>query len=199
MSTQIIISISREFGSGGHEIAQKLAEHYQIPLLDNNLLSEIAAERHLDIEEFSGLDEKKKVYGLSRTVRDISSSLEENVAYLQFDYLRKRAASGESFVAVGRCSEEVLKNFPGLISIFILGDQPRKVKRIMERYQVSERDAAKMIREKDNARRHYHNSFCKGKWGKSTNYNLSVNSSKLGIDATVKFLISYIDLRKQLI
>lgn len=199
MNTQMIISISREFGSGGHEIAQRLAEHYDLPLLDNNLLSEIAAEKHLDIDEFSGLDEKKKVYGLSRTVRDISSSLEENVAYLQFDHLKKKAESGESFVVVGRCSEEILKDYPGLISVFILGDKSNKVKRIMERYQVSEREAAKLIREKDNGRKQYHNSFCKGKWGKSTNYNLSINSSKLGIDATVKFLISYIDLRQQLI
>lgn len=199
MDTQMIISISREFGSGGHEIAQRLAEHYQLPLLDNNLLSEIAEEKHLDIEEFSGLDEKKKVYGLSRTVRDISSSLEENVAYLQFEHLKKRAESGESFVIVGRCSEEVLKDYPGLISIFILGDKTSKIKWIMERCQVSEREAAKLIREKDNERKKYHNSFCKGKWGRSTNYNLSINSSKLGIDAAVKFLISYIDLRQQLI
>lgn len=196
MKEQLIISVSREFGSGGHEIAQRLADHYQIPLLDNNLLQEIAQEKNLDVQKLHGLDEKKKVPGLSRTVRGISSSLEENITYLQFDYLKKKAAKGDSFVIVGRCSDEILKGSSGLITMFILGDQKCKTERIMERYQLDEREAKRMIREKDTERQRYHNSFCKGKWGDSSNYDISINSSKTGIDGAVKFLINYIDLRR---
>ncbi|MBQ3514016.1 MAG: cytidylate kinase-like family protein [Lachnospiraceae bacterium] len=196
MSSQLIISIGREFGSGGHEIAQKLADYYHIPLLDHNLLDEIAAEKQLDVKNFHGLDEKKKKIGLSRTVRGFSSSPEENLSLLQFDYLRKKAAKGESFVIVGRCSEDVLKDYEGLISIFILGDKKVKVKRVMELYDLSEYYAEKFLTEKDMKRKRYHNSFCEGKWGDSRNYDLSINSSKLGIEDTITMLIQYIDMRK---
>ena len=196
MGSQLIISLGREFGSGGHEIAQKLADYYHIPLLDHNLLDEIAAEKKLDVKNFQGLDEKKRKIGLSRTVRGFSSSPEENVSLLQFDYLRKKAAKGESFVIVGRCSEDVLKDNEGLISIFILGDKKVKVKRIMELYDLSEYYAEKFLTEKDMKRKRYHNSFCEGKWGDSRNYDISINSSKLGIEDTVSMLIRYIDMRK---
>ena len=100
MSSQFIISIGREFGSAGHEIAQKLAEHYNITLLDHNLLDEIASEKNLDVTNLQNFDEKKKKVGLYRTVKGLSSSPEDNVAFLQFDYLRKKAEKGESFVIV---------------------------------------------------------------------------------------------------
>ena len=138
MDSQLIISIGREFGSAGHEIAQHLAEHYNIPLLDSNLLKEVAKEKNMDIQKFHGLDEKNKKYGLYRTVRGFSSHPEDNVAFLQFDYLRKKAEKGESFVVVGRCSEDVLKEYDSLISIFILGDMECKKQRIKELYNLSD-------------------------------------------------------------
>ena len=132
MESQLIISVGREFGSAGHEIAQRLAEHYNIPLLDSNLLNEVASEKNLDIQKLQGLDEKHKKYGLYRTVRGFSSHPEDNVAFMQFDYLRKKASRGESFVVVGRCSEDILKEYKSLISIFILGDIECKKARIKE-------------------------------------------------------------------
>ncbi len=196
MSSQFIISIGREFGSAGHELAQKLAEHYNIPLLDHNLLDEVALDKNLDVEKLKGLDEKKKTVGLYRTVKGLSSSPEDNVAYLQFDYLRKKAKNGESFVVVGRCSEDVLKDFDGLISIFVLGDMPLKIERIKKLYGLSEFHARKRIKEEDTKRKRYHNSFCEGSWGDSRNYDLSINSSKTGIDNALKLLIDYIDMRR---
>ena len=191
-----IITIGREFGSAGHEIAQKLAEHYKIPLLDSNLLEEAALEKNMDAGQLQHLDEKHKKYGLYRTVRGFSSHPEDNVAFMQFDYLRKKASRGDSFVVVGRCSEDILKEYKSMISIFILGDPECKKARIKDLYHLSDFQAAKLIKEEDTRRKRYHNSYCEGKWGDSRSYDLSINSSKGGLMNTIKILIDYIDMRR---
>ena len=196
MEKQLIISVGREYGSGGHEIAEKLAMHYGIQLLDHNLLDEIAAKKNVKMDHLKDLDEKHKNPLSSRTVRGYSSSPEENMLYLQFDYLRDKADAGESFVIVGRCSETILKQYDSLVSIFILADRNKRIERIMRFYHLTESQAIKKIREKDTNRRRYHNSFCVGKWGDCKNYDLSLNSSKLGIDGSVKLLTEYIDKRR---
>lgn len=197
MEKQLIISVGREYGSGGHEIAEKLSGHYGIQLFDHNLLDEIAAKKNLNMEHLKGLDERRKNPLSSRTVRGFSSSPEENLLYLQFDFLRDKADSGESFVIVGRCSETILKQYDSLISIFVLGDRDKKIERVMRLYHLTESQAVRKIREKDMKRRRYHNSFCDKKWGDSRNYDISLNSSKLGIDGTVELLTDYIDRRRQ--
>lgn len=196
MASQLIISIGREFGSAGREIAQKLAEHYNIPLLDSNLLEEAASDKNMDIRNLQYLDEKNKKYGLYRTVRGFSSHPEDNIAFMQFDYLRKRAAHGDSFVVVGRCSEDVLKEYKCMVSIFILGDLEYKKARIKELYALSDFQASKLIKEQDTRRKRYHNSYCEGKWGDSRNYHITINSSKAGLENTLKILIEYIDMRR---
>jgi len=197
MSSQLIISVGREFGSGGHEIAEKLAKHYGIPLLDHNLLEEIAQEKNLNHAELVSLDEKKRKLLWSRTVKGFNNSPEENVSQLQFNYLRKKAAAGESFVIVGRCSESVLKEYDCLISIYVLGDRDVKRKRIMELYDLNESMADRFMMEKDMKRKRYHNSYCEGKWGDSRYYDLCINSSTLGVEKTVKLLVDYIDMMRE--
>lgn len=193
MSSQLIISVGREFGSGGHEIAEKLAKHYGIPLLDHNLLEEIAQKKDLNHGELASLDEKKRKLLWSRTVKGFNNSPEANVSKLQFDYLREKAAAGESFVIVGRCSESVLKEYDAMVSIFILGESEHKIERVMERHNLSRNAAQKLMQEKDYKRKRYHNSYCEGKWGDSRNYDISVNSSRLGVDKTVEVLVDFID------
>lgn len=197
MEKQLIISVGREYGSGGHEIAEKLSKHYGIQLFDHNLLDEIAAKKNINMDHLKELDEKHKNLLSSRTVRGLSNSPEENLLYLQFDFLRDKADAGESFVIVGRCSETILKQYDCMVSIFILGDRDKRVERIMRLYHLTESQAVKKIREKDILRRRYHNSFCVKKWGDCRNYDLSINSSRLGIDETVKTLVDYIDKRRQ--
>ena len=125
----------------------------------------------------------------------MNSSPADNVARMQFDYIKKKAEAGESFVIVGRCSEIVLKDNPHLISIFVLGDREAKIKRVMEIYELDARHAEERMIEKDRRRKSYHNSHCKVKWGDSRNYDLSINSSKLGVEETVESLKNYIDAR----
>lgn len=197
MEKQLIISVGREYGSGGHEIAEKLSGHYGIQLFDHNLLDKIAAKKNLNMDHLKGLDEKRKNPLTSRTVRGFSSSPEENLLYLQFDFLREKADSGESFVIVGRCSETILRQYDSMVSIFVLGDPDKKIERIMRLYQLTESQAVRKIREKDMKRKRYHNSFCDGKWGDSRNYDISINSSKLGIDGTIELLTDYIERRRK--
>ena len=195
MDSQLIISIGREFGSAGHEIAEELSKHYGIGLLDHNLLDEIANEKQVDPESLRNHDEKHKNKLFHRTVRGFSTSPEENISLLQFQYLRNKAAKGDSFVVVGRCSESVLKEYDCMISIFVLGDREVKRKRIMELYDLNESMADRFMMEKDMKRKRYHNSYCEGKWGDSRNYDLSINSSKLGIDESVRIITEYINAR----
>lgn len=192
---QVIISIGREFGSAGHEIAERIAKRYGLSLYDHNLLREVADLHNVSCEELAIFDEMKHNKFLYRTVKGMSSSPADNVAMMQFNFLREKAEKGESFVVVGRCSETILKDYPGLISVFILGNMEDKVARVARLYQKTEKEAEKFIREKDKKRKKYHDSHCQTKWSDSHTYDLSLNSSTLGLEGSVEFLSAYIDRR----
>ena len=196
MEKQLIISIGREVGSGGREIAEILAKHYNIPLFDKNILEDIATKKNVDASDLKDVDKKFVFPLINRNVRGFSSSIQENVYLLQFEYLQEKAKAGESFIIVGRCGEDVLKEYDALVSIFVLGDKEVKKARIMEKYDKNEFMAERMMREKDTERKQYHNSFCESKWGDSRNYNISVNSSVLGIKETAELLIDFIDRKR---
>ena len=192
MGEQLIIAVSREFGSGGHAVAQLLSEKYNIPLYDSNLLEDIADQKNLDAQELGKYDEKSKASFFTRSVRGFSTSLEENLAWMQFKYLNGMADEGKSFVIVGRCAEEVLKENPNLVTVFVLGNMENKIHRIMERYQTTRDKAVKLIEQQDKKRKTYHNRYCQGKWGDSRNYDICINS-RLGVERTAQTIADYID------
>lgn len=197
MGKQVIISISREFGSAGHVIAEKIAKEMELPIYNRNMLDEIAKEKGVKAEHLKKFDEKPRVLAISRSVRGYSNSLHENIAEMQFEYLKKKADSGESFVVVGRCSETVLRDNKNLISIFVLADRSEKVERIQDRYQLSVGDALSKMNRHDRNRKFYHNSYSPYRWGDSRGYDLCVNASKLGIDGTTEMLMDYIKKRME--
>lgn len=197
MEKQVIITIGREFGSGGHEIADKLAQKLNIKLYDRNLLEEMAASSGYNMKAMEKYDEKPVNHIFSRSVNGYSNSLEKNLAESQFNYLKGIASRGESFVVVGRCAETVLKDQPGMISIFILGDIKVKQKRVEAIYNLSPNEALTKMKRHDKTRKAYHNYYAEGKWGDSRSYDLTINSSKLGIDQTVEMLLHYIEDRMQ--
>lgn len=188
MENQIIIALGREFGSGGHEAGKKLADRYGIKFLDHYLLQTIADEKCIDIDLLKKYDEKPKNRILSRTVSGYSNALEEHVANFQFDYIRRMADEGESFVVIGRCAEHILRGNPALISVFVLGNTDEKCKRIMDKYNLSHDEALHLMKRKDATRKSYHNYYCSGKWGDSRNYDLCINSSNLGVDGVVDII-----------
>ena len=196
---QIIISIGREYGSGGHEIADKLAQRLNLNLYDSNLLQEVANEHGMNAENLTPYDELQKSPVISRTVRGFSNSNEKNVAEMQFNFLKKKAKDGKSFVVVGRCAEEVLKEFSCLIAVFIIADADKKAERIQKIHGVDKAKAQDMIKKQDKKRKAYHDAHCEGKWGDSKNYDLSINSSRLGIDGTLEMLVNYGNARKELL
>ena len=193
MGKQIIISIGRQYGSAGHEIGKKLAEKLDIPIYDRNLFDELGKVKGIDTNNLVKYDEKPKSRLFSRTVRGYSSSPEENVAELQFALLKSRWADGDSFVVVGRCADELFRGKEGFVSFFITGNIEERVKRIMSVRNMDEKTAKIAIDRHDRKRKQYHDYFSKGgKWGDVKNYDVCVNSSRLGIDGTVEFLYQYI-------
>ena len=197
MRDQLIISLGREFGSGGHEIARRLAERFNLPLLEENMLQKIAQEKGMDTNAVGHYDEKPKLHGVYRTVHGFNNSPEEAVVQMQFQYLKELAAEGKSFLVVGRCAEEVLKDYDCMVSIFVLANPEFKLERIMAREDISREKALSLMERKNRKRKVYHNQYCKGKWGDSRNYEICINSSKLGIEGTTDMLESYIRARMQ--
>ncbi|MEY8391780.1 cytidylate kinase-like family protein [Lachnospiraceae bacterium] len=195
MSKQTIVTVSREFGSGGHEIAEKIASDLGLKFYDRGMLDEIAQEMNVKVEVLEKYDEKPKNIMLSRKVGKYSSSMEEILAEMQFDFIRKKAEDGESFVIVGRCSESVLRNTRGLISIFVNGNKESKIERVMKKYTLSRPEAVRKMERHDYKRKKYHNRHSDHKWGDSRYYDICINSSSLGVAGTVKVLEYYIQER----
>lgn len=196
MGEQLIISVGREFGSAGHVVAEKLAKHFDLKLYDRNLLKVIAEEKDISHDEIHKYDEKPRLKVFTRKVKGYSSSAEENVANMQFEFLKAKADAGESFVVVGRCAEHILKGNKSLVSIFILGDMDVKAKRVMAHYNIGKDEAIALIHKEDKKRKNYHNYYCKGKWGDSRCYDVSINSSRLGVEETTRLLVDYIEKRQ---
>ena len=198
MEKQLIIAVSREYGTGGHRVAKALADKFGINFYDRRMLEEIADQKNMSVDTLHKYDELPRNVFISRTVRGMSNSPEEAVANFQFDYIREKADSGESFVILGRCAEHVLKDHPALITVFILGDKEDKLKYVEERRQVNAQQAAAMMYRHDKKRKAYHNYYCPNKWGDARGYDVTLNISKLGVEKAADFLESYVRMRIEL-
>ena len=194
---QIIIAIGREFGSGGHLVAKKLAEHYNIPLYSKELLDEVAKDGRYSKEVLERFDEKPMNFAfIPVPAGGTTISLEQDIAIRQFNFIRKKAnEEKESFVIVGRCAEEILSDNPNMISAFILGDKDTKTKRVMEREGVDEKTALNMMKKMDKMRKVYHNFYCESKWGDSRTYDICIKIGKVDDDTATDMIIKYIDSR----
>lgn len=198
-----IITIGRQFGSGGKEIGTKLAEKLNIKCYDNELLSEAAKQSGMCEEVFKAHDEKPtnsflyslvmdtyQPYGLTGTV---DMPLGQKLFLAQFDAI-KRIANKENCVFVGRCADYALHDKDNVLSVFITSDLEVRTKRISEKYNISESKAREMIIKTDKKRASYYNYYTNKKWGHSNSYDLCIDSSKLGIDNTVQLILAYLDI-----
>ena len=195
MPKQLILAMGREFGSGGHLIAETLAQRFGIPLYENNMLRSIAETRDIDPTPLLPYDETPQNPLFYRTVGSFNSSPSDALAQMQFRFLREQANAGKSFVVVGRCGEEVLREFPGLISIFVLADTEFKVTRLLELGAGSREEAIALMTQQDRKRKTYHNQYCRSKWGDSHTYDLCFKSSCLGLAASADLLEAYVRAR----
>ena len=191
---QTIVTIGREFGSGGHYIAQNLAQRLDIQLFDKELLYAMAVHHGYTEQDLHRYDERPVNIFMSRRVREFSNSIEENIAHKIFSFIKRKANEGESFVVVGRCAEHILRDHDNVLSVFVRAEKKDKVKRISEVYKVSERKALEMMKKNDKMRKLYHDYYTDIKWGDTRGYDLSINSSLLGLDKSVDAIISILEL-----
>lgn len=189
---QLIITLGREHGSGGYYIASMLAERFGIKLYNKDSIEKEIISEGYSQELVHRMDEKPVNLLFSRRIGKYSNSLEVNVAEKTFDMIRGKAASGESFLLIGRCGNQILHDNPNCISLFIGADQDAKLARVMERKGMSADDAIEEIRKVDHSRKAYHNYYCDMKWGDARGYDLTVKSNVLGIEGTAETLAQYI-------
>ena len=192
MKEQVIITIGRESGSGGHAIAKKIADAMGISCYDKKRLVEGTAKLGgLNRSYVKKLDEKPAGFPFTGRIGGYEESPESNVARMTFDYIRQIAASGESCVIVGRCADSVLAGNPNVLRVFVVGEEEDKNRRLAGIRQIPLEEADEERKETDRFRRAYHNYYSKTKWGDSRAYDLIVNSSKLGIAGTAEYIRNF--------
>lgn len=200
---ETIITIGRQFGSRGHEISQKLAQYFDIKYYDKELLSRAAKESGYCEEMIQNNDERPTNSFLYNLVMDtysfgynassfVDMPISHKVFLAQFDTIKKIADEGPC-VIVGRCADYALADYKNCINVFIHADEDFKIKNIMEKHNLNEAKAKDMMIKKDKQRQSYYNYYSSKKWGRADSYDLTVNSSKLGIDGTVKLIIQYVE------
>ena len=199
-----IITIGRQFGSGGREIGQKLAENFGIKYYDKELLSRAAKDSGFCEEMIQNHDERPTNSFLYNLVMDtysfgynssfVDMPISHKVFLAQFDTIKKIASEGPC-VIVGRCADYALQDYQNCLNIFIQSDEKFKVKYIMNRFDdiTTEQKAIDMMNKKDKQRQSYYNYYTSKKWGRADNYELSINSSILGIDGTVKLITQFVE------
>ena len=199
MTGHKIITIGREFGSGGHEIGQKLADRLGIPLYDNRLVSMAAEELGVKTEDAERVDESSLntfVTGYTVTpgmytefinAASYLPSFDTEVYRKQTQIIKSLAEKGPC-VIVGRCADYVLRDRDNCINVFICADKADRKKRIMELYGLNERKAADRIRKTDKERRYYYEVHTGQDWGSIRSHQMLFNVSMLGIDRIVEIL-----------
>lgn len=197
-TSEAIITIGRQTGSGGIVIGKKLAEKLNIPFYDRELLTRASKESGINEKIFENHDEqpsKSLLYslamgsygvGIPSSYQDMP--LDQKVFLAQFDTIRKIGKEGPC-VIVGRCADYALEDHPCLLSVFILGNEEDKVKRIMEENHLTEEKAKDFIRRSDKRRSAYYDYYANKKWGSAKSYDMCINSSVFGFDGTVELIL----------
>ena len=204
MNQKIVITIARQFGSGGKEIGEKLAKQLGIPFYDKALIHLAAKESGIDEDLFDSADEKTShnfwtassgagIYG-NRIAVFNEMPMNDKLFLIQSNIIRELAESG-SCVIVGRCADYILRNEPYTLPVFIHSSEEDKLKRIVDAYGFQEKEAKDIMVKTDKKRAAYYNYYSGEKWGKADNYDLSINSSATGIDGTVSMIIKFAELK----
>jgi cytidylate kinase len=193
MST--IINVGRQFGSGGLGIANEIGKRLNIKVYDKELITKDAEESGFSKELFKKTDEKRNLFNLSGyfvsgRFGSIHNYLGDNDLFkIQSDVIRKIATEGQA-IFVGRCANYILRDMKCL-DVFVTAPMEDRIKRVADRSNLSPDDAKSLIEKNDRTREAYYNFFTFGSWGHSTDYDLCVDSSILGIEGTAEFIIDF--------
>lgn len=207
MSCDKIITITRQFGSGGHEIGEALAKKLEIPFYDKELISLAAKESGISPEVFDEVDEKATnslLYSLSVGLYSYGNGFSSmgdlpvnDRLYILQHKIIKELAEKENFVVVGRCADYVLKDNPNIVKVFIYADIDSRVKRAVDRRDIDPARAKQAVIKADKARANYYSFYSGKKWGLADNYDLCINSTHISIDQAVEIILSYINILNQ--
>lgn len=204
--SKAIITIGRQTGSGGREIGQRLAEALKIPFYDKELLVRAAKESGMDEAIFDNHDEqpsKSLLYSMAMGTFSLGfpqtsyqdMPFDHKVFLAQFDAIQKIAEEGPC-VIVGRCADYALEENPNLLSVFILGNEEDRVRRIAARRELSPEKAKDFIRRNDKRRSAYYDYYANKKWGASGSYDMCLNSSVFGIKGCIELIKEALLYRK---
>ena len=204
MSTNTIITIERQYGSGGHLIGEKLAESLGIPFYDSELIKVAAKESGICEEIFESFDEKPTTsflyslvmdpYSLGYNSNSFDLPLNHKVFLAAFDTIKELASKGPC-VFVGRCADYVLKDNPNVVSVFVHADEKFCLDRAMERNSMTEKEMKKYIEKTDKFRGDFYRYHTGHEWADARNYDLCLNSGKLGFQKCVEEIKAYIKIR----
>lgn len=202
--SNLIFTIGREFGSGGMAVGEELAKRLGIKCYDKELLKLAAKDSGFCQDIFENQDEKPTnsfLYSLVMDTYSISGyssapfldmPLSHKVFLAQFETIKKIAAQ-ESCVFVGRCADYALAELNTCVNVFIHADMDYRIKQVMERNELAENKARDLIQKTDKQRASYYNYYTSKKWGDCRSYNLTLDSSKLGVEGCVDLILSYKD------
>ncbi len=201
MSKRIIITIARQYGSGGREIGERVAKELGIPLYDKEIITDAASLGELDSELIRRADEtaaNSLLYTLAMGSNMVGATmhfgykmpLNDKLFILQSEVIKGYAAKG-SCVIIGRCADYVLKDESDILRIFVYGELEARKARIAERHpDLKPAQVIDSINKTDKRRSSYYNFYTGNKWGKYDNYDIALNSSTLGIDGSVAVILA---------
>ena len=200
MDQHLVFAISREYGSGGREIGERLASELGIAYYDKLLLKRIAEESGLSGDVVEDFDEKPMRPLLLNPNSffcgtDIEHPVASRIYKTEVDILRSIANEGPC-VIVGRCADYVLEGHPGLVSLFVSAPMEARVARVMRRNNLSESDARSRIARVDKNRASYYRYFTDENWGQARNYDLCINAGNLDALGAVSVIKTFVEARQ---
>lgn len=196
MKKDIIITIGRQFGSGGKCVAEVLGRKLGIPVYDQELIMKAAQESGFSAEFFEQSDEKRRFFSLSSIFATAYSSETENymsdkgLFRIQCETIRNIAGQG-SAVIVGRCSDYVLRDMENKLDVFLTSPLEKRAARVAERQGIDYAKALETVEREDRNREEYYNYYTFGNWGVASNYDLCIDSDKLGDEGTADMIIEF--------
>ncbi|MCI8994440.1 MAG: cytidylate kinase-like family protein [Lachnospiraceae bacterium] len=207
MAKNTVITIGRQYGSGGRDVGKLLAERMGVPCYDKELLAMAAKQSGLCQELFENHDEKPTNSFLYSLVMDTYSTgyssatftdmpINHKVFLAQFDTIKKIAEEG-SCVLVGRCADYALADSPNVVNVFVHADLQERIVRIAKRHDVTNAKAREMIIKTDKKRASYYNYYTSKKWGEAAGYHLSLDTGALGIDGAVHMIQEFVAYKEK--
>ena len=203
MAFKPIITVGRQYGSGGREVALKLAERLNVPFYDKELLNEAAKDSGISRDVMESYDEKQEKRSFLSMIGGVQGRgdlgtadmpLNHRIFLAQFDTIRRIASEG-SCVIVGRCSDYVLRDYVNAVNVFIKAPMEDRINRITRLHGLDPMKAEESIRKADKQRAAYYNYFATGTWGSVDNYHLCVDTGALGVDGAVDLIADCVELR----